>query len=168
MSVRHSISRSVSILVASVPLAAGIWATAPAHADPYPPPAPDAAVNTTVVAPSGEFLISFTGFLGGEPVSMDMHSDPVHLTTATADADGNGSALVSAPPGFTGSHDVLLTGLTSGRVAVVVVDIVAPVAAGLPNTGVPAQSFGVLAGGLILSGLVLLGAARAFRRRRTG
>jgi len=171
MSVRHSVSRSVSILAAVAgPLTALVVASAaPVRAaPPYPPPPPGVTVNTTAITPGGAFVLSFSGFGPGESVSIDLHSVTVHLGTATAGSDGSGSTSVTIPAGFSGSHEIVLTGAVSGRVAAVEIEISAGGGgSSLPDTGLAGRSFGLVAGALIVAGLVFLGASRA-RRRRAG
>jgi len=85
------------------------------------------------------------GFEPGEVVAFYLHSDPVFLGTAVADANGVARLLASIPADVpTGSHTVLATGGTSGRWATLAVtlatpvDTVVPVAA--PAAAVPAAA----------------------------
>ena len=167
MSVRHSISRSVSTIavVAAPLLAVAVAFAAPVHAaTPYPPPPPTVAVNTTTTTAGGAVTVSYCGFDPGETVSITLGT--ANLGSDTAGSDGCGSASVTMPAGAGGSQEIALTGAVSGRVATVEVTIVAGgSASGLPNTGVPVRPFGLVAGALILAGLVFVGASRSRRRR---
>jgi hypothetical protein len=171
MSVRHSVSRSVKVLVAvATPLLAVAVASAtPVHAatpTPYPPPAPSVTVDTPTTTVGGSVTVSFCGFDPGETVSVALGT--VHLGSGTAGAGGCGSATVTIPAGLSGAQALMLTGAVSGRSATVEVEVVGAGGngSGLPNTGVAVRSFGLVAAALIMAGLVFVGASRA-RRRRT-
>lgn len=113
------------------------------------------------------------GFLAGETVAFYLHSDPVFLGTAVADADGVARLTAVVPDGVPlGAHTVVATGGESGRWASLPVELArptaAPVAAGasaptaaLPTTGVET---GALLGLVWL--LVLTGAAAVMVGRR--
>lgn len=87
-----------------------------ASAAPYPPAGGEVSVSSTTVAPGGTVTVQGTGFLPGEQVSVDLHSDVVHLATVTADNSGVATATVTIPTYFSGPHYITLTGLTSGKV----------------------------------------------------
>ncbi|MFB9412121.1 hypothetical protein [Dactylosporangium matsuzakiense] len=105
-------------------------------------------------------VVTGHGFEPSEPVSFDAIIDMspesqagTHLTTARAATNGDGSATVKVPTGFSGRLPIKLTGQTSGVTKTVTVDVTVPrreaaTAANLPVTGPGA--LGYTAAGLIL------------------
>jgi adhesin/invasin len=107
-----------------------------------------------------------TGFAPGEQVRAVMQSDPVDLGTQTAAADGSVSFTWKIPEGTTvGQHTVTLTGLTSGRFAMVAFTVLPD---NLAATGADQSVVALLALAtgcfLIAAGSVRL-SARGARRR---
>ncbi len=169
---RRMITLSVAVLAAA--FASFTIASTASAAPAYPPVAPTITLSSTVVAPGGAVTVRGTGFTPGESVSVDIHSDAVHLATVTADADGVATADVTIPSGFSGHHTITMTGLSSGLVLSIGIDIQSGAAGGsatgsssgggLAFTGfdLPVVT-GAAAGLLILGGLfVMVG-----RRRRS-
>ncbi|WP_425485106.1 OmpL47-type beta-barrel domain-containing protein [Leifsonia psychrotolerans] len=129
----------------------------------------DLARNRLNVAPGDQLLVESSGFNAGQNVRVELHSDPILLATATADARGVISARGTVPNGVTaGSHEIVLVptiqadpgnGTSPGGGTVTVpLDVLA-------ETGANPVPLALLA-------LVLLaaGASAAFfiRRRRSG
>jgi hypothetical protein len=107
-----------------------------------------------------------TGFAPGEQVRAVMQSDPVDLGTRTAAADGSVSFTWKIPEGTAvGQHTVTLTGLTSGRFAMVAFTVLPD---NLAATGADQSVVALLA---LATGCFLIGAgslrlsARGARRR---
>lgn len=89
-------------------------------------PTPDADLTgTTSTLTSGEKItLVARGFLPGETVAFYLHSDPVFLGTAVADADGVATLVVALPAGVpAGAHHVQATGGTSMRWAEIAVTV---------------------------------------------
>jgi hypothetical protein len=128
-----------------------------------------AKVADTAIVAGSKQTITGDGFLPGETVHGVLHSDPIDLGTAVADANGVVTFSVTLPAGFeTGTHAVVLSGATSGRVATVEFTVAATTAAaaqgGLAYTGASVV-IPLLTGltALVVGAVLLL----ASRRRRT-
>jgi LPXTG-motif cell wall-anchored protein len=153
------------VAVAAPILAVVVASAGPVHAAPYPPPTPSVAVDTTTTTAGGTVTVTFCGFDAGETVTIALGG--ASLGSGTAGSDGCGSAAVTMPAGISGTQVLTLTGALSLRVATVEVAVVGSGSdSSLPNTGAAVKPFGVVAGALIMAGLVFVGASRA-RRRRT-
>jgi hypothetical protein len=91
------------------------------------PVVPVGTVEAPRVAAGGTQTVTATGFLPGESVRGTLHSTPIDLGLATADADGRVSWVVALPVGFeAGPHSVEMVGLTSGRAASVGFTVTVP------------------------------------------
>ncbi|WPF82747.1 Ig-like domain-containing protein [Sanguibacter sp. 4.1] len=96
-------------------------------------PTPDLTGSTTTLAPGEKITLVARGFLPGETVEFVLHSDPVVLGTAEADADGVATLVVALPAGVpAGEHHVEATGMTSLRTAQIPVTVTADVAVVTP------------------------------------
>jgi hypothetical protein len=153
-------------------------------ADPVQPPAPTPAgdgpttakAEESQVRAGGTQTVTGTGFTPGEWVHGVLHSDPIDLGMAQADAEGRVTFVVELPAGFqTGAHSVVLTGATSGRVATATFTVAeaAPAASVVPVAAPASPELaytGAEVGGVLLGGLALVGAGGALavagRRRR--
>jgi hypothetical protein len=147
------------------------------------PPPPAAHVSSPSVPAGGAVEVTGSDFSPGENVTLILHSDPVLLGTAAADAQGNVDAIVTIPvdtePGL---HHLELTGLTSGLTVSIPITVTAaptnsvspgsapaspapasPASASsaLASTGSPIVPMLVLAVLLVLSGLALNRARRS-------
>ena len=81
-------------------------------------------VSASTVAAGGSVTLSSPGFSPGEQVSVTLHSTPVQLETVTADAAGAVTTSVTIPTGTApGAHELILTGLTSGRVVTIPITV---------------------------------------------
>lgn len=139
---------------------------------------PTAELDTPKAAttPGQQMELVAEGFEPGETVAFYLHSDPVFLGTAVADANGVARLLADIPADVpTGAHTVIATGGTSGRWATLAVELAVPAATpaaaaapaeDLAATG--AQSGVLMAGAWMLllvgGGLVLV--ARRVRTTR--
>lgn len=84
----------------------------------FAPSAPTAIVWPFIVGPGASVTVHATGFAGGEKVGTELHSRGVVLGYGTANRFGVVTLTVRIPARTTtGAHVVVLTGLTSGRVA---------------------------------------------------
>jgi parallel beta-helix repeat protein len=100
---------------------------------------PTATTSSDTVAPGGSLGVSGTGFAPGEPVSVTLHSDPVLLATATADATGAISTTVTIPSNTPpGAHTIVIEGKTSGVTASAALTVTAP--AGSTTNPAPATT----------------------------
>jgi len=156
-------------------------------------PAPDLSGSTSTLPAGGTITLVARDFLPGETVSFYLHSDPIFLGTAVADANGVATLVVAIPAGApTGEHHVRATGATSLRTAEIPVTVTAapvvtapivtvpvavpvvtpvaaaPVAAAVPAVAAPLASTGAELGSTVLLVSVLLGSGAlllAGRRR---
>ncbi|MGY4643790.1 Ig-like domain-containing protein [Cellulomonas sp. URHB0016] len=116
------------------------------------------------------------GYTPGETVAFYLHSDPVLLGTAVADAQGVARLVVTLPAGVpAGAHHVLATGGTSGVWAELPVTVTAAAAPGTPTpaaTGTATlAATGAQTGSLVavaLLALALGGGLVVARRRAQG
>lgn len=138
----------------------------PSMALPGTTPTPLVTLDRAVNPPGGLVTLRATGFVPGERVRFVLHSDPVFLGTAIADADGVATLIVELPEGTpVGQHHVVATGVDSGRVAEVPL-LVSDPRATLATTGV--ESTTALSGmvaTLLATGAGLLLVARLRRRQ---
>ena len=90
-----------------------------------------ATVPASVTGPGGRVTVHGAGFQAGEKVAATLHSAPVPVGSTTADGAGAVTLTFTVPAGTgSGSHVVLLTGLTSGRTATAALTVT-----GGPHTG---------------------------------
>ncbi|WPF82746.1 Ig-like domain repeat protein [Sanguibacter sp. 4.1] len=147
-----------------------------------PPVAPDLSGSTSTLPAGGTITLVARDFLPGETVSFYLHSDPIFLGTAVADANGVATLVVAIPAGApAGEHHVRATGATSLRTAEIPVTVTAapvvtapivtvpvavpvvtpvaaaPVAAAVPAVAAPLASTGAELGSTVLLVSVLLG-----------
>ncbi|WP_282948285.1 Ig-like domain-containing protein [Cellulomonas endometrii] len=109
-------SRTVQVVVAGEPAQVGAVPTAELET-------PKAAT-----APGQQMELVAEGFQPGETVAFYLHSDPVFLGTAVADANGIARLLADIPANVpAGAHTVMATGGTSGRWASLPVTLAVPV-----------------------------------------
>lgn len=74
------------------------------------------SISTDSAAPGEEVTVAGTGFNPGETVDFIMHSEPVLLGSATADAKGVATLAFTVPSkADTGLHTIDLIGQTSGK-----------------------------------------------------
>lgn len=139
------------------------------------------AVDDTVVTPGQQVTVTACCFAPGGAVRLELQSDPVLLTTATADAGGAIGALVTIPVGTTlGAHTIraIGTGRDGAALALAVAITVGDVPGGAPTPGTGAQQsagdlprtgsdtatpIGAIGAGLLVAGI---GATLVARRRR--
>lgn len=145
-----------------------------ASAQPTSSQTPEASASETPVASvtagaaqkttsGGTVTVSYSGFTPGEKVEVWVHSTPILLFTATADASGTVSAQVTLPAGLElGAHQVILKGLTSG------IEYVTPVTVSASSGTLPQSGFNVAAPLLLGIALLAAGAGVLAARRRKG
>ncbi len=136
---------------------------------------PTVATDSSQVRPGGGLSVTATGFAPGEQVRIELHSTPVVLGSARADATGSLHATVSIPGDVVGdTHELVLIGETSGRSARTALTIDragasaverASMAGGSAQLAATGASDASLAG-LTASALVLLAGGVIVRRRR--
>ncbi|MGW9021846.1 Ig-like domain-containing protein [Leucobacter chromiiresistens] len=133
---------------------------------------PAIALSANEVRPTEQLTITGTGFLPEETVSAEVHSQPVSLGSAAADAEGTVVFTFDVPADFAlGAHTALLNGAQSGQVSaeftVVAPDQPLPTPehpqvpkaeerASLPITGGQISGLLLAAGALMVGGLLLL------------
>jgi LPXTG-motif cell wall-anchored protein len=148
------------------PVEAGL-ATIDCDGTPSPSKATVTASSGAVEA-GGTVDLAATGFAAGETVRIDLHSTPIQLGTAVADATGAVHTTVTIPADVEpGDHTIVLTGETSGATASVAITVDAPQSAGeaLPVTGSHSGATATVGLGLVVlgAGLVSLGRRRQLR-----
>jgi hypothetical protein len=83
-------------------------------------------VTQTVVLPGGEITVGGGGFVPGHIVTLTLHSTPVDLGTAVADARGIVSAEVAIPESVTtGMHRITIFDKLTGRLLSVPITLAA-------------------------------------------
>ncbi|AEE44791.1 Ig-like domain-containing protein [Cellulomonas fimi] len=130
-------------------------------------PSGTVATATTSLAPGTSTEMVARGFTPGETVAFYLHSDPILLGTAVADAAGVARLVVTVPVGAAaGAHHVLAIGGTSGSWSQLAVTLAAPAARGtLPVTGAEPWALAATAAVTVAVGGALL---LARRRSATG
>lgn len=150
----------------TVPATTAPVTTAPATTGPVETASATSAASVVAKDVRQGQAATFTGsgFLPGENVRGTVHSDPVDLGLAIADADGNVSFRWNVPANFAvGTHTVTLSGESSKRVVEASFTVLSS-SDELARTGANTMA---LWGGALL--MVLLGAAAVVgNRRRTG
>jgi hypothetical protein len=96
-------------------VAAPVSPAPPAPTSPVQPPASPAigslSLSRTALRPGDSLRLSGLGFRPGSAVSIELHSDPIDLGTATTDSSGSVTTDVTIPPTApTGSHTVVVEG----------------------------------------------------------
>ena len=133
----------------------------------YGPNAATVTTSVTSIGAGGSLTVSGSNFAPDSTITITLHSDPVVLTTTSANSAGSFSVGVTIPSNTTpGTHTILATD-TSGDSAstMVVVTGTVPVAAssGLAFTGADIAALsGVGAIAMALGGMLIL----TGRRRR--
>jgi hypothetical protein len=126
---------------AAAPVAPG----APVPAAAYPPPPPTASVSTTTPRVGSNIGISYAGFRAFERVTVDIVPAFRHLGAFRSNQVGAAAGSVRIPGGLRGTQILLFTGIGSGRVATVIINVLGPNggssnpggSAGGPIAGVP-------------------------------
>lgn len=185
---RGSLGILIVFLISALGAALGAAPSAQAHRPPgiaYPPSSCAARVSTALVPQGGSLTVLGCGFAPQSPVSIDVLSSVVHLTTVRADRNGDVVAEVTLPKAIEeGPHTIRLTGENpdgTERVQKVGIEVCedghgAPPsppagtggheAGGLAGTGLSGTTFTVVAAGLLLSvGSLTLLLVRSRRRR---
>jgi hypothetical protein len=116
-------SRTITVTVAGEPTQAGATPTTGTVLE-----TPQAAT-----VPGQQMELVAVGFQPGETVAFYLHSEPVYLGTAVADAFGVARLMATVPADVpAGAHTVTATGGTSGRWATLAVELALPVSAAVP------------------------------------
>jgi hypothetical protein len=112
--------------------------------------------------------VTASGFEPGEAIELWLHSAPVRLLTAAADADGDFSATVTIPATTTpGPHSLEVRGAESGSVFIDLTVLAALAATGLaPVNAIALAAALLLAGALAAVGARLLGVRRGLGTAR--
>jgi hypothetical protein len=112
-----AVARTVTVVVAGEPVQVGGTPTAEL----------DSPKSAT--APGQQMELVAEGFEPGETVAFYLHSDPVYLGTAVADANGVARLMAWVPADVpVGAHTVIATGGVSGRWATLAVELAAAAA----------------------------------------
>ena len=111
---RRSMAASALAALTGCVALAGVFA-APAGAQVYPPNQCSLALSVSAATPGQTIIIGSAncspGFAAGATLEITLESDPVHLATATADANGQFSTPVTIPEDATvGPHTVVAKG----------------------------------------------------------
>uniref|UniRef100_UPI002629284C GH92 family glycosyl hydrolase n=1 Tax=Microbacterium sp. TaxID=51671 RepID=UPI002629284C len=119
-------------------------------------------LSTDTVTQGGSFELIGRGFAAGEQVTIELHSDPIDLGTATTDGNGAFRIQVTVPADAPASdHTLVVTGADSGLSAEAALTVTAAAAGGdggLPSTGgfVPVALIGLLLGLLLAGGVLVM------------
>lgn len=135
---------------------------------PVDPDADKVTCTPTGSVPAGSTIrVCGSGFLPGEQVRVFLHSEPVQIGIAAADASGAVDAQVTIPAtAAAGQHRIELRGVTSGRsIFSDPFTVTAPAGGVLPRTGAEAWPLARSAAALLVAGALAIGVAR--RRRLT-
>lgn len=170
-------------VLASLVVAGALSLGAPLAAHAYPAPTPttgpaDSSVTGSFVA-GGVVVLSFSGFLPGEDVSVSLTGAfamdatiasaadvETQTVTRTADADGNLTVTITLPANAYGTYTVTATGLESGVVLSETFTIAGGGGGGLAATGAgDLTGLWVGGGALVLAGGAIV-VATAVRRSR--
>ncbi len=87
---------------------------------------PAVTLSTTTAQAGASITVTGTGFAYGETVTVTLHSDPIVMPSATADARGNLSTTFALPALAAGVHQVQLQGATSGLVVIASLTVQVP------------------------------------------
>ncbi|WP_336648696.1 ExeM/NucH family extracellular endonuclease [Microbacterium sp. MMO-10] len=121
-------------------------------------------LGASSVAAGGTVTISGSGLEENEKVALELHSTPVSLGSATADADGAFTATVTIPAGTAaGQHHVVAILSDGSQISVEITVVAAGSGGGLALTGADSGSFLLLALVLLALGLGLVVARRRLR-----
>ena len=83
---------------------------------PAPTPDPKVSVDKSAAAVGEEIVITGTGFIPGHEIEASLHSDPIRIGTAPADAKGEVSFRFTIPSGLAvGAHSVVLVDKATNR-----------------------------------------------------
>lgn len=116
-------SRTITVTVAGEPSQVGTTPTTGTVLE-----TPQAAT-----VPGQQMELVAVGFQPGETVAFYLHSEPVYLGTAVADAFGVARLMATVPADVpAGAHTVIATGGTSGRWATLAVQLALPGSAAVP------------------------------------
>lgn len=132
-----------------------------------PGPVAELKADKSSVIPAAKVIIKGEGFLAGEDIRLEFHSDPVVLGTVKADAKGAFSVELTVPANAAaGQHHFVAVGLKSGKVIKTPVTVDKPGAKPSANPKGALAKTGSSAEALLLAsiGLGLAGVA-AYRRR---
>jgi hypothetical protein len=92
----------------------------------YPPPAPTASVSTTTPRVGSNVGVSYQGFRAFERVTVDMVPAFRHLGAFRSNQVGAGAGGIRIPGGVRGTQILLFTGVGTGRVATVIINVLGP------------------------------------------
>ncbi|MFG2022737.1 LPXTG cell wall anchor domain-containing protein [Streptomyces sp. NPDC048825] len=153
------VATAASAALAAVP----VVGAQPAHAQPYPPPAPGLTLTSAVAAPGDPLGFTGTGFEEGQDVEAALFSSKVVLGHFTADEAGIVEGTVTIPEDTEpGKHLFRLKAEDPDRVLKAEIKVL-PDKPHLARTGEDNNS-SVLLGGA--AGLVLLGGGAVIAARR--
>jgi hypothetical protein len=130
---------------------------------------PTVSLGDRTVAPGDSLTLTAAGFLGGERVSIELHSDPVTLALSSANGTGDLLATVTIPLDTTpGEHAIVLRGLESGRTVSADITVTRPVTGTGTGTGtgqpLAATGVGLPIGLIALGGLIAIGGGLVITR----
>ncbi|RLP73307.1 hypothetical protein D9V32_14465 [Mycetocola tolaasinivorans] len=141
--------------------------------EPSTRPSVPVTTDATTVAVGGSVHITAGGFTADERVEIWLHSTPVHLGSAQADANGRIDITVVIPEGVpAGQHTLVLEGRTArGEIPLTVTGAAVTPGAETPATATPGSELshtGADVAGIVIAGSVflLLGLGVILRRRR--
>lgn len=132
--------------------------------------APQLTLSSASVVQGGSVTVTVVGLTAGERVRFELHSDPIVLGSAVADAQGTVRASVTIPRSApTGTHTVVAVAATSPQSSAALT-VTAADSGNHAGTGPLGSTGGTIPIGLIVAAIVLLacGVALTVVRRRRG
>jgi hypothetical protein len=124
---------------------------------------PTISTDTTAPSPGAAVTVHANGLVAGEPVQVRLHSEPVLLTTGSADQDGTYTAQVQIPSDASlGDHHLEVRGAQSGSSWI---PVTLTAASSTTSSSTPSAMWIVL--GAVLVAVVALAAVVLGRRRRS-
>ena len=125
------------------------------------------SLSTSNPSAGGSISISACCYMPRTMVTFTIESEPVVLGTATADADGEASMTAIIPAGFSGSHEIVATGVAPDNSVLVLSSPITVGGSALPNTSMSAPTSGVspLLTALTVLGVVVVSAGALFFAR---
>jgi len=113
-----------------------------ASASPYPHNC-DIKLSQVTAVPGDQLSVTASGYDPGAVVTFTLHSNPVVLGTATADASGDATLVFTLPPGTTpGLHTITATAVPEGDCDPAVVSTDLQVDAATVTSASPATTTG--------------------------
>jgi hypothetical protein len=128
------------------------------------------ALSTSTLKSSETLRVTGNGYLPGSTVTIELHSTPINLGTATAQNDGTFTFSTNLPQGVIGEHHIVVLGTNATNqpvttAAPITISTPAATVTDLAFTGYPISSILLWSFALVALGLVLLKRSRSNNNR---